>query len=86
MRTTIELDDNYRGRLLELAARRGKKGFSDLVNEAVGRYLTAEGLQADKQRKAASLQGFLDSDEADDLAQRCQVARQQWRADDGKGE
>ncbi|MBI5610200.1 MAG: ribbon-helix-helix protein, CopG family [Deltaproteobacteria bacterium] len=83
MRTTIELDDDYRGRLLELAARRGQKGFSDLINEAVGRYLTAEAAQADKQLKAAKLHGFLSDSEADDLAAGCQAARQHWRSGEG---
>lgn len=82
MRTTIELDDDYRGRLLNLAARRGKKGFSDLVNEAVGQYLTAQSVQEDKQRKAASLHGFLTEKEADELTQGCQLARQKWRSND----
>ncbi len=82
MRTTIELEDDYRGRLLELAARRGKKGFSDLINEAVARYLTSEDAQADKQSKAAKLQGFLTASEADDLAARCHSARTLWRASD----
>jgi hypothetical protein len=33
MRTTIEITPVHRARLLELAARRGVKGFSHLVNE-----------------------------------------------------
>jgi Arc/MetJ family transcription regulator len=85
MRTNIELDDNYRRRVMELAARRGKKGISDLVNEAVGRYLSAEDMHADKQRKALHVQNFLDPDEADDLALRCQIAQQLWRTGDEKG-
>lgn len=39
MRTTIELDDASRARLLSLAAARGEKGFSRIVQEAVDRYL-----------------------------------------------
>lgn len=39
MRTTIELPDEQRAKLLELAARRGEKGFSKLVQEAVAEYL-----------------------------------------------
>jgi predicted nucleic acid-binding protein len=31
MRTTVELKDEHRAKLLELAARRGKKGLSDLL-------------------------------------------------------
>ena len=38
-RTTIELTDLQRAQLLELAARRGERGFSKLVQEAVDAYL-----------------------------------------------
>ena len=36
MRTTIEMKPEHRAKLFELAARRGAKGFSGLVAEAVG--------------------------------------------------
>lgn len=36
MRTTIEIKPEHRAKLLELAARRGAKGFSELVDEARG--------------------------------------------------
>ena len=39
MRTTVELKDKHRAKLLELAARRGQKGFSDLLAEAIDVYL-----------------------------------------------
>jgi predicted transcriptional regulator len=39
MRTTIELRDDQRARLLEIAAREGRKGFSHLIQEAVDRFL-----------------------------------------------
>ena len=42
VRTTIELRDDHRARLLEMAARRGEKGFSSLVAEAVELYLKAQ--------------------------------------------
>jgi predicted transcriptional regulator len=39
VRTTIELRDELRAKLLEMAGRRGEKGFSHLVEEAVDRYI-----------------------------------------------
>ena len=42
MRTTIEIKPEHRAKLLELAARRGTKGFSELVGEALDAYLRAE--------------------------------------------
>ena len=39
VRTTVEIPDVQRARLLELAVRRGEKGFSRLIQEAVDRLL-----------------------------------------------
>ena len=54
MRTTIEMKPEHRAKLLELAARRGAKGFSDLVAEALEAHLQAEG-RREAQRKRAVL-------------------------------
>jgi predicted DNA-binding protein len=40
MRTTIEMKDEHRAKLLEIAGRRGEKGFSDLVAEAISSFLS----------------------------------------------
>ncbi len=42
MRTTIEMKPEHRAKLLELAAHRGAKGFSQFVSEALDAYLRAE--------------------------------------------
>ncbi len=39
MRTTIQLPEEHKKKLLELAARRGQRGCSRVVEEAVARYL-----------------------------------------------
>ena len=36
MKTTVEITDEHRARLVELAARRREKGFSRIVSEAMG--------------------------------------------------
>src|SRR5260370_421628 len=41
MRTTVEIADEHRARLVELAARRKEKGFSRIVSEAIEQYLEA---------------------------------------------
>jgi hypothetical protein len=42
MRTTIEIKPEHGAKLLELAARRDAKGFSELVGEALEAYFRAE--------------------------------------------
>ena len=79
MRTTIELKDEYRAKLLEIAARRGEKGFSKIIGEAVELYLkTADADQAHRQR-ALLLRGILDAKEADGLRAAVATLKESWR-------
>ena len=47
MRTTVEIRDDQRAKLLEIAARRGEKGFSRVVQEALDLFLREEGRERD---------------------------------------
>lgn len=79
MRTTIEMKPEHRARLLELAARRGEKGFSSVIAEAVDAYLetTTEGERA--RQRALSLRGTLRRGEAERLRERTAKIRDFWR-------
>ena len=79
MRTTIELPDELRAKLLELAARRGHKGFSALVAEAVSRYLADESHRVDRVREAVGALGTLDGAAADALEASIRELRDKWR-------
>jgi hypothetical protein len=59
MRTTIAIKPEHQSRLLALAARRGEKGFSNIVEEAIQAYLDAEHDSERRRRQALSLQGCL---------------------------
>lgn len=81
MRTTIEIDDTIRGRLLELAAARGQKGFSAIVHEALVRYLAAES-EAERRRRAdaaIAVLGTFDDKAARHLEATQKRLRQGWR-------
>lgn len=79
MRTTVELSDEVRAKLLELAARRGERGFSALVEEAVARYLEEEEERRERARRARDVIGALDADEADALEESVLGLRGRWR-------
>jgi Arc/MetJ family transcription regulator len=79
MRTTIEIRPEHRAKLLELAARRGTKGFSQLVTEALEAYLRAEGDREAQRRRAALLKGKLPSREAQALRVVTAELRRNWR-------
>ena len=79
MRTTIEIRDDQRARLLEIAARRGEKGFSGLIQEAVDRYLEDLVAHEDRVREALAMIGALDEDEANHLEDAVRQLRGSWR-------
>jgi hypothetical protein len=79
MRTTLEITDAQRARLLELAARRGEKGFSRLVQEAIDRYLTDEANRKGPIEAALALGGSFDDAAANDLEESVRKIRSTWR-------
>ena len=79
VRTTIEIPDEQRARLLDLAARRGEKGFSRLVQEAVERMLDEDDSRKSRTQAALALKGSLGAQAADDLAASVARVRSTWR-------
>jgi hypothetical protein len=79
MRTTIEMRPEHRAKLLELAARRGAKGFSELVAEAVEAYLRAEADRAGQRKRAVLLRGALPSKQAQAVRRTTESLRGTWR-------
>ena len=79
MRTTIELKPEHRSRLLAIAAQRGEKGFSSLINEAVDSYLSEEAERVRKRERALQLRGVLTQKVAAELRKRAAALRASWR-------
>jgi hypothetical protein len=79
MRTTVEITDEQRAELLRMAAKRGEKGFSLLVQEAISEYLDHH---ADRQalvRDALSVLGTLSEASADEMFKKVRQLRERWR-------
>jgi hypothetical protein len=79
MRTTIEITDIQRARLLELAARRGEKGFSRLVRQAIDQMLAEEASRSRQIKRALALAGSLTDKTADALEGSVRRVRSAWR-------
>lgn len=79
MRTTVELRNDQRARLLELAARRGEKGFSAVIQEAVDHYLREVDVRDRAVEDAVEALGSFQEDEAAALRERVADARSRWR-------
>ena len=79
MRTTIELTNSHRSSLHSLAARRGLRGDSKLIQEAVDLYIQQ---MTAKERKVTSLlkmRGTWNKDEADTFSRKLREIRRNWK-------
>lgn len=79
MRTTIEIPDEQRAKLLKLAAERGEKGFSRLIQEALERYLDEAEEREQRIQAALSTLGSLSLEEAEELEESVRRLRGSWR-------
>lgn len=77
MRTTIELTPSQHESLTALARRRGMRGFSAIVQEALDAYLAEVG--ADEVEALLALEGSISESEADEVLRRIEEAREVWR-------
>ncbi len=82
MRTTVELTPENHTALRELAARRGEKGYSRIVNDAIDRYVHAD-TQERRARAIAALessQGIISDEEGEELQANIRKWRESWRS------
>lgn len=78
MRTTVEITSGQHEALSALAKRRGLRGFSQLVQEALDAYL--QGLGDSETKLLLSLEGSLNEEQESELRSRIEDARSVWRA------
>ena len=76
MRTTVEIPEKQRLALATLAQKRGLRGFSALVQEAIDLYLADQ--EGDRLETALALRGTLSADQADELERRIAEAWRTW--------
>jgi metal-responsive CopG/Arc/MetJ family transcriptional regulator len=79
MRTTVEMKPQHRSALLALAARRGEKGFSSVLAEAIEEYLDEERTRVLRRKELVSLAGSLSAEEAKSLRSTATSLRENWR-------
>ena len=79
MRTTIEITDEQRSKLLAMAAAKGMKGFSGLVQQALDEFLSKSDLEEKRIEEALAMMGAIDEEEARAFADDCAALRENWR-------
>lgn len=77
MRTTVEITDEQHRALSTVAQRRGLRGFSPLVQEALNAYL--RDLDAQEVDLLLGLEVILDEDDEREMRSRIDVLRATWR-------
>ena len=79
MRTTVELKPEHRAALIALAARRGEKGFSAILEEAIEQYLEGEHDRCRRREELLALAGSLSAEDASELRSTVSALRNRWR-------
>lgn len=78
MRTTVEITDDQHRALSAIAQRRGVRGFSVLVQEALEEYLA--NLDTGEVDLLLQLEGMLSDSDAQEMRSRVGDVRSTWRA------
>ena len=79
MRTTIEITEEQRAELLKMAAMRGYKGFSLVVQEALNEYISRQGERQSLIKEALKLNGVLSEKDGNELEKSRKILRGSWR-------
>ena len=79
MRTTVEMKPEHRSALLSAASRRGQKGFSAVLEEAIEHYLRTEQDREKRRKTLLSLAGSLSAAKTVKLRRSVKTLREHWR-------
>lgn len=78
MRTTVEISDRQRSILLSLAARRGLRGYSEIVQEALDQYIAGQTNELETKEKILAMKGSWRQEEAEETRSRLLELRERW--------
>ena len=79
MRTTVEIDDDKLIKLRKLAAERGERGYSGLIDKALEQYLLEVVPPSDGGEFVDEFQGLWTDEEAEEVRARIAESRKHWR-------
>lgn len=79
MRTTIELSDFHRSILHQLSLKRGWRGYSKIIREAIDFYLAHEERSQKERLEILKLKGTFSDKEASQIKAQIKEIRCNWR-------
>jgi hypothetical protein len=79
MRTTIELSDDHRSALHSLAVKKGLRGYSRLIQEAIDLYIKEKVKKGEGLKEILKMRGTWSKGEAKQFKKRLEEIRRNWR-------
>jgi metal-responsive CopG/Arc/MetJ family transcriptional regulator len=79
MRTTVELSNDHRSSLHSLAARRGLRGYSKLIQEAVDLYIQEMTAKEGGAKHLLQMRGTWNKEEARKFQKKLREIRKSWK-------
>jgi len=79
MRTTVELSNDHRSSLHSLAARRGLRGYSKLIQEAVDLYIQEMTAKEGGAKHLLQMRGTWNKEEARKFQKKLRGIRKNWK-------
>jgi hypothetical protein len=79
MRTTVEISDKHRGILLSLAAQKGMRGYSGIIQEALDFYIAHHINAMEAKRDILKMKGSWKAKETKDIRFRLTELRENWK-------
>jgi metal-responsive CopG/Arc/MetJ family transcriptional regulator len=79
MRTTVELSNDHRSSLHSLAARRGLRGYSKLIQEAVDLYIREMTAKEGGAKHLLQMRGTWNKEEARKFQKKLRGIRKNWK-------
>ncbi len=79
MKISVELKDEDRSKLLQMATEQPDRGLAELVSEAIDLYLRSQERSELGKEKSAGLRGGISDEDADGFRETLSKIRSSWR-------
>jgi hypothetical protein len=78
MRTTIEIPDRYRSILHSLAVKKGLRGYSSIIEEALDAYIDGLSRKNDLRNEILQMMGSWQEEEVSEIKEKITEMRKNW--------
>lgn len=79
MRTSIEISNKHRRILLSLAAQKGLRGYSRIIQEALDYYIVHQTKMSERKRDILKMKGSWKAEETKEIRSKLTELRENWK-------